>query len=333
LRGRNITQILKAVDLLSQPEGTSINHLSRVLEIDRRSVYRLLDTIQDLGFPVYDDAGEHGREKTWKLDSDYILKLPNITLPDIRLNLSEIIALYLLRTESGLYSGTDIERRIDSAFSKLSQFVPREFHSRVHKLKSLFVSCKQLTKDYSGKEEIIDTLAKAMLNNKTCVVSYFSFMDEKTKRFRIDPLHFFESSGGLYLFVRVTRFDEIRILAVERIESLDELDDTFDYPDDFDPQAKLELAFDIIYDETIELEVIFSSSQAKYIRERKFSPEQEIINNPDGSVTLKMSTSGWFDIKRWILGFGSDARVVSPVKLKEEIKKEMQATLDEYVNS
>ncbi len=34
--------------------------------MDRRSVYRLLDIIQALGFPVYDDADGPGREKFWK---------------------------------------------------------------------------------------------------------------------------------------------------------------------------------------------------------------------------------------------------------------------------
>lgn len=330
MRGRNIIQILKAVDLLSQSGGTTINHMSRALEVDRRSVYRLLDIIQDLGFPVYDDIQDFGREKSWKLDADYILKLPNITLPDIRLNLSEVIALYLLRANSSLYAETEIESRIKSAFSKLSQFIPKDFHDRIKKLKSLFISSNKLTKDYSGKEEIIDALTVAMLNNKTCLISYFSFMDDKTKKFRIDPLHFFESSGGLYLFVRATRFGDIRILAVERIDSLEELDDVFEYPDDFNPEAKLNQAFDMVYDEPIELEVVFSPDQAKYIKERRFSPQQEVIDNPDGSITLKMNTSGWFDVKKWLLGFGAEAVVLRPEGLREEIAQEIRTALEKY---
>ena len=332
MRGRNIVQLLKVVDLLSQPGGSTINRMSEALDIDRRSVYRLLDIIQALGFPVYDDIQEMGREKLWKMDADYVLKLPNITLPDVRLNLSEILALHLLRTEASIYAGTEIEARIEAAFSKLALFTPKDFQDRIGKLKTLFVSSGKLTKDYTGKEEIIDTLARAMLNQKTCVISYFSFVDETLKRFRVDPLHFFESSGGLYLFVRATRFGDIRILAVERIESLEELGDSFDYPGDFDPNAKLSMAFDMVYDDPIELEVVFSPGQAKYIRERRFSPSQEIIDNPDGSVTLKMSTSGWFDVKKWLLGFGAEAVVVRPVELRDEMIEEMKDGLELYRN-
>ncbi len=332
MRGRNILQTIKAVELLSRTDGTTINQMSTALEIDRRNVYRLLDIIQAMGFPVYDDDAKLGREKSWKLDAGYVLKLPNITLPDVRLNLSEILALYFLKAEASIYAGTEIENRTNAAFSKLSQFVPRNFQDQIGKLKTLFISAQKLTKDYSGKEEIIDSLAEAMLKNRTCLISYFSFMDDKTKKFRIDPLHFFERYGGLYLFVRVTRFDDIRMLAVERIESLEEIDESFEYPKDFDPEARLSSAFDLIYDGPIELEVVFSKDQAKYIRERQFSPGQEIIDNPDGSITLKMNTSGWFDVKKWILGFGSDALVVKPEEMREEIVEEMKNGLELYGN-
>ncbi len=130
--------------------------------------------------------------------------------------------------------------------------------------------------------------------------------------------------------MRATRFGDTRILAVERIESLEELDDVFAYPGDFDPTAKLSMAFDMVYDDPIELEVVFSPDQAKYIKERRFSPSQEIIDNPDGSVTLKMSTSGWFDVKKWLLGFGAQAFVVRPEELREEMVEELRAALERY---
>ncbi len=330
MRGRNIIQMLRAVDLLGRPGGTTINQMSTALEVDRRSVYRLLDIIQELGFPIYDENDQPGREKSWKLDADYVLKLPNITLPDIRFNLPEIMALYFLRAESRVYRGTEIEARLDSAYAKLNRFVPGDFEDQLGKLKTLFVSTGKLTKDYSGKESLIDSLARAMLKNRTCVVSYFSFVDDTTKKFRIDPLYFFENSGGLYLFVRVTRFGDIRILALERIESLEELEQEFEYPQDFDPEEKLGQAFDIVYDDPVDLEIWFSTDQAKYIKERRFSPSQAIEDNPDGSITLRMKTSGWFDVKKWVMGFGSSAVVLKPEEMRDEIKEEMKAVLTCY---
>jgi len=40
-----------------------------------------------------------------------------------------------------------------------------------------------------------------------------------------------------------------------------------------------------------------------------------------------MSISGWYDVKRWLLGFGSSARVVKPEEMRKEIVEEMKKAL------
>ncbi len=52
--------------------------------------------------------------------------------------------------------------------------------------------------------------------------------------------------------------------------------------------------------------------------------------NPGGSVTLKMKTSGWYDVKKWLLGFGAEAMVVRPEELREEMVEELRAALERY---
>lgn len=46
-RGKNLLTFLKAIDLISKPEGTTIDELQEELEIDRRSVYRQMTLIED----------------------------------------------------------------------------------------------------------------------------------------------------------------------------------------------------------------------------------------------------------------------------------------------
>ena len=96
MRGRNLIKLLKALDLLSKHEGVTIGELGDQLGIDRRSVYRLISVIEELGFPLYDDKIELEREKRWKLEESYLKKLPNMKVPDVSLTLPEIISLYLI---------------------------------------------------------------------------------------------------------------------------------------------------------------------------------------------------------------------------------------------
>lgn len=323
MRGQQIIKLIKAIDLLSRTEGVTIEELASELQLDKRSIYRLITVIEELGVPIYDDKVPYERKKRWKLEESYLKKLPNLKLPDLTLAFSEVIALYFIKGQERLYKGTEVEKKINSAFTKLGAFIPEGLTGNIDKIKTLFISSSKLTKDYTGKEEIIDSLTDAMLKQKTCLIAYHSFSDDEIKSFKIDPLSFFENKGGLYIFVNASSFDNILVLAVERIQSIDVTESSFEPPTDFDPESRMETAFDIVSDDPIEVKVWFSESQARYVRERSWALQQRITENEDGSIMLEMKSSGWRDVKSWILSYGADAKVIEPEEMRKEIGHEL----------
>jgi len=331
MREKNIVKLIKAVDLLGQRSGATIKELQSELRIDRRSVYRLLGTMHEMGFPIDElKTSEFQREKRWRFPEDYLLKLPNISIPQIKLDLSEIIALHLIKGGGRIYRGTEIERKIESAYRKLGVFVPEEPLKNLERVRSLFVATEKLVKDYTDKEEVIEALSEAMLRKNTCQVRYKSFHQDKETSFRIDPLHFFESRGGLYIFVRTTDFKHIRTLAVERILELTPTEEHFLYPVDFDPEQKLAEAFDIVFDDPVYARIWISPGQARYVRERQIPGLQSSTENDNGSLVLEIETSGWWDLKQWILGFGAEAEVLEPTELREEMRVELERACGRY---
>lgn len=331
MRGRNLKKLLDAINLLAQPCGTTISELGRRLEIDKRQAYRVIETLQDdFCFVIEKDKEKGGQEVRYYLEKDQYKRLSDMKVADINLSQTEIIALYFLKSHTRLYRGSGIEGEIERAFAKLDMFVPNGFAEQLEKVKSLFIPASKFNKDYSDKDEIIDALTDAICQKRTCLVEYHSFSDDSLKKFRIDPLHFFERDGGLYLFVRATSFGDIRILAVERIVSLALSSDSFDYPQGFDPDALLEEAFNFVYDDPVSVKIWFSADQARYIKERQWAKEQTIHNNGGGSIVLGMKTSGRQDVKRWVLSFGSDAKVIEPQDLREETLNELALAVARY---
>lgn len=330
MRGKNLFKLLKAVDLISKPEGVAIDTLAEQLEISERSAYRMVNLLEELGFPLYTDESSLARRKRFKLEVSFLKKLPNMNIPDVSLTLSEIIALYLMKSEGKVYNGTDIEKALNSAFAKIGLLAPNGLFNKLNRIKSLFISSSKLTKDYSGKEDLIDFLTDAMLQKGTCRVRYHSFGKDETKEFKIDPLYFFENNGGLYLFVKTTDYGDIRILAIERILELEKTSDIFEYPSDFDPEEALDAAFGIVYDDPIHARIWFSADQAMYIKERRWAKDQKIIEQLDGSVILEMKTSGWWDVKRWVLSFGAEAAVLEPAKLRRDVMDELKSASRKY---
>jgi len=330
MRGQQLVKLFRAIELFSKPVGTTIKELMETFKIDRSSANRLIKTMENLGFPLYDEKPFMEKEKRWRFNETYLNRLPNINIPDLKIELPEIIALYLIKGEARLYRRTEIEKKVNTVFAKLGAFVPEELVQKLDRIKTLFVSSDNFAKDYSGKEDVIDSLTDAMLQQKTCYVKYHSFTQDRISNFVIDPLYFFESQGGLYVFVRASSFDEIRILAVERIQELTITDNHFEYPDDFDPDEKLNEAFDMVYDDPIEAKIWISSDQARYVKERRMAKNQKVINQEDGSIILEIKTSGRWDLKRWVLSFGVNAEVIEPLELRKEIAGEMETLNSRY---
>ncbi len=330
MRGRELAKLMKAVDLLAKPAGVTINEMQTRLEMSRRSVYRMIERIEDMGFPLFPDEIPGEKEKKWKLEPRYVKKLPNISVPDFSLTLPEIMSLYLLKSRSSLFRDTEIEKHIASAYKKMGCFLPEKVFQQLEKIGRIFISFSGGMKDYSGKEEIIEKLGDAMLAQKSCYVKYHSFGSGQLRNFSIDPLHFFTNEGGLYLIVNATRFGEIRTLAVERIQEVTNSGKTFRYPENFDPEEQMKKAFDIVSDDPIDVKIRFSADQARYVKERKWAEKQEMEDQEDGSVILSMQTSGRWDVKRWVMSWGASAEVLEPGFLREMVMEELRAGLGNY---
>ena len=108
----------------------------------------------------------------------------------------------------------------------------------------------------------------------------------------------------------------ILFFAVERIQNIKRTGESFEYPEGFDPEALLESAFDMVYGDPVKVRIWFSADQVRYVKERKWSKNQEIVDQEDGSIILSMETSGWWDVKRWVLSCGRTAKVLEPEDLK-----------------
>ncbi len=330
MRGANLVKLIKTIDMISRHRGVTVEQIAEELEVSKRSAYRLLNVVEDLGFLIEDihDPIENRTRK--RLDKEFHQRIGPVNLPDIKFSAAELIAMYLLKGEAKTYQGSGLAKNIESAFAKLSMFAPKGLAEKLDKLQSLFLLDAKMAKSLAGKEDIIDQLTDAMLANQTCTVFYHSFHDNRDKTFKIDPLHFFEHQGGLYLFVNTTDFGDIRVLATERISKIEQVGGQFIYPEDFDPEEKLKHAFGLFYDDPVTVEIRFSTGQARYIRERIWAADQQIIDQEDGSIILKMKTSGRYEIKKWVLGYGADAELLQPADLRDEIREAVGTLQDIY---
>lgn len=77
-------------------------------------------------------------------------------------------------------------------------------------------------------------------------------------------------------------------------------------------------------EEPLGVAIKFDSYQARYIRERRWHPTQEIEELPDGGLILRFCVGGLDEVKRWVMGYGSHAEVLAPESLRQAVKEELK---------
>lgn len=330
LRGKQVRQICDVLDALSVPEGATIRELEAKLAVTRRTVERLLATMQEMKFPIFDEKREGEGEKRWCIESTYVLKVPNTIVPNLTISYHEMMCLCLLNRDDPIFTGTRIQRTINTVFTKLSHLFPREFTKALGRMQTLRVT-KPLTQErYAEHQETLGVLTNAILHQESVRLCYHKYTTDSPDTLEIHPLHLFEEDGGIYLIAQKMGSDDFRTYAVERIKRIRTTGAEYNYPEGFDPQVYLGGTFGIVDDGPIELTLRFSQEQAHYAAERTWVAGQTLHTNPDGTVDLHFSTRGVRDVKKWVLGWGGDVEVLSPDWFRKDIGDELKKMVKKY---
>jgi predicted DNA-binding transcriptional regulator YafY len=111
------------------------------------------------------------------------------------------------------------------------------------------------------------------------------------------------------------------------------LDEVFDIPAKFDIESFMRSSFGTFAGEPVRrVRVWFDPATAGYVREKIWHVSQKLHERRDGSLVFEAEVAGTQEIKRWVMRFGSKARVLEPESLRVEIRMEAAEMLASYSN-
>ncbi|MBN2641695.1 MAG: WYL domain-containing transcriptional regulator [Victivallales bacterium] len=336
---RHLTQVLAAARLISRPQGATIADLEANIGISRRTVYRLLDALQELGYPIYDDK-KSNTERCIKLNEERNQLKWWLPLPTVNFTFEDRVLIDFLFQKAAVKpalreSARELRRKIASlvADGGCSIAEKESGASKALITKPVLLHTAHVNKKINKEVKIhLSVLFQALSEKCVCNVSYEAISTGRIKSYKIHPLALFEHEGGLYAFVLVPYYGSIRILAVERIRSLELTEDGFIPPEDFDAEKRLSDPFGIILTKPFTARVKFSREQAPYIKERDF-PDSSVERIEDGSIVLTLETGGSYELKRWVMSFGKDAELLEPISLRVEIMKDLAEVTRIYMEN
>ena len=308
--------------LMVSRRGKTVAELADELECHPRTVYRDIAALEKAGFPFYKDKVE-GRS-LWSVLDTVRHQIP------IPFTLTEIMALYFSQDMLKVFKDTPFYESLESLFKKIKSTIPPESIRYLNQVQqTLHIGLKPY-KEYGKFREIINQVNEAALSRKRIEIVYFAMSQGKKTKRKVDPYKIWFFNGTFYLIGYCHLRKEIRIFALDRIKMLHQTDEDFVIPEDFKLEDFLKPSFGVYQGEEQKVRIWFSAEIAGYIKEKIWHESQKLIPQKDGSVIFEAQVAGTDEIRFWILNWGSNAEVLGPSSLREEIRIEAGKMLERY---
>jgi proteasome accessory factor B len=292
-------------------------------EAARRTLYRDLKVLQNVGFPIVSER--HSGKMLYLLDKQFQPKVP-----EQEYALTELVSIYFAR-QLLLSLKTPFGEGIESFYRKLRSYLPDKAFEFLDELANVLVVNDKGFRRYRKHTQMLEDIRKAIEDERKLEVVHTALEFDKPVKHLFDPYVTLYHNGSLYLYGFSHRAKAERMFKIDRIERIKVTDETFERPTDFDIGKRLRPAFGIIANEKpVEVKIKFDRIAAKLVSEDMFHPSQRLIKNKDGSFMLTMKVSGLLEVKNWVLWFGKRATVLEPQSLRDKIIKELESARGNY---
>jgi len=319
-RGDQQTRHWRLLRLLHDRPGHALADLAERLGVTTRTIRRDLEVLERSGYPIYDDeTGDGG--KVWKLMENYS------NLPRVAFTLDETLALFVVRHLLKQIKNTPFEASYESALAKIEATYSGEQAGMVHKLAGAFVSTPGVGRDFAGESGFIELLTRAITKRLRVDVTYYSAGRDRMTLRRIDPYHLWWANRNLYLLAWCHKAKGMRTFLLDRFESIEMLNESFEIPGGFDPDEYVKDAFGAYISDPVDVELEFDTDDAGYFEARVFHGSQKVRLSGDGKVVVTMHVGIGPELVTWVTGMGAWVRVLHPAGLRERVRKAHEIAL------
>lgn len=171
-------------------------------------------------------------------------------------------------------------------------------------------------------DKAVALVHEALAQQHQLDVHYRSRSARKTSRYRVHPLGLVYRGVVGYLVCTIADYQDLRSLALHRIESARILDDAATTPKGFDLHAYAHSgAFGFMDNGPIKLVLRMEAGAAEHLYETPLSEDQAI--SPDarnGWVRIEATVRDTSQLGWWLAGFGSGVEVLAPPALRKELR-------------
>jgi predicted DNA-binding transcriptional regulator YafY len=316
-----VMEIHKIIRTGRHPNCTT---LAKEIEVTSKTIQRDISFMRDqLDLPLEYHPIKHG----------YYYTRPVTEFPILHLSRTDLVALFLARHALEPLRGTRLERMLTDSFSKIAEACPGEVSIQWHELDDAFSvkAAGVLPADVTLFGDLLD----AIRATREVSFEYHKLTGSKPETRCVQPYHVGQIEHGWYLIAHDPARNAMRTFALQRISQLQVLKTRFVRDAKFNARDHLGGGFGVwsyagSAQRMHEVRIRFEGYAARVVAERQWHASQTIQKiKQDGSVIEFQATlSGLEELTRWILSWGSKAKVLGPPELKKRVQQEVAKMME-----
>ena len=283
-------------------------------DVTKRTVERDLLSLSEM-FPLVSDERDKPYGWSWSRDA------PAFNLPGLSHNEALTLAMVEQHLISLLPSSTlsQLQPYFKAARQHLSN-IPQNERVRSWLNKVRTVPPSQPLLPPSIKPAVQHIVYEALLTDKQLEIKYLKRGESKTVEYRIHPLAAVQRGSITYLYCRVFDYEDLRTLAMHRIQSATMLEEIVKAPAGFSIDEAINSGkFGFGEGKQIRLEAIFTRNAGDHLFETPLSSNQSLTEHEDGNVKLIATVADTPQLSWWLLGLGDGVEVIKPAALRQSI--------------
>lgn len=291
--------------LYNNPQGLRAVELAESTGMDRRTIYRDIEALEDMGVPVWQWEGKFGISR-----EDY--------LSTVRLNLNQTIALFFAARLLAHHSDEN-NPHVVAALEKIAASLPDQTIATHLGRVASQIQQRPLRREYI---QVLETFTRAWADRRMVRFSYWASGRDEPEERTVAPyvLEVSRFEPASYVIGYDPLRHALRTFKLERVQSAEMIDEIYDIPTDFDPYALLADSWGIMDEAgTVEVRLRFHAAVARRVQESTWHRSQEIIDLDDGGCEMTLHLGGTREVRSWVLGWGADCEVLAPSELRAEV--------------
>ncbi|MBC7876708.1 MAG: YafY family transcriptional regulator [Anaerolineales bacterium] len=272
--------------------------LANQFEISRRTVYRDMSALNQMGVPISALPGEG-----FELVEGYYI-------PPLMFNENEAIALLLASRLLTQQTTGSITPGAESALAKIKVALPEQVRSKAEVLTNIISFVTPKAKFNLDDPQLL-LIQKAIQEKRVIHLHYHAYKKEQSSERDVEPHQLFYAEGLWYLEAYCRTRKGMRDFRLSRIDKATLQKETFGKK----RTGKIQTQAIFV------IKIRFEQNTVRWVREQQHYGYQKDEKQTPQNVTMTYHVNHESEIIPWILSWGASAEVLSPKELRKTLRE------------